>query len=208
MLAGDLKGENDKAKVYEYYVHRQNAIYALDFDDLLLVTVRMLRQFPEIQAKWVQRFQYIHVDEFQDIDKIQYDLIRLLANQVNSVYVVGDPDQTIYTWRGADVNIIMNFEKDFQPCETIVLNENYRSTPSILNGANALIHNNRNRVEKDLFTSGRIMARLFTTAARGKNKRQPGLPARSTSCTAREVRFATARCCTARIICPGRWKKR
>ncbi len=153
VLAGDLKGENDKAKVYGYYVHRQNAIYALDFDDLLLVTVRMLRQFPEIQAKWVQRFQYIHVDEFQDIDKIQYDLIRLLANQVNSVYVVGDPDQTIYTWRGADVNIIMNFEKDFQPCETIVLNENYRSTPSILNGANALIHNNRNRVEKDLFTS-------------------------------------------------------
>lgn len=153
VFAGDLRGENDKAKVYEYYVNRQQAIYALDFDDLLLYTVRMFRQFAEIQANWVQRFHYIHVDEFQDIDKIQYDLIQLLAGNDNSVYVVGDPDQTIYTWRGADVNIIMNFEKDYQPCETIVLNENYRSTPSILNGANALIHNNRNRVEKDLFTS-------------------------------------------------------
>lgn len=153
VFAGDLRGENDKAKVYEYYVNRQQAIYALDFDDLLLYTVRMFRQFAEIQAKWVQRFHYIHVDEFQDIDKIQYDLIQLLAGNDNSVYVVGDPDQTIYTWRGADVNIIMNFEKDYQPCETIVLNENYRSTPSILNGANALIHNNRNRVDKDLFTS-------------------------------------------------------
>lgn len=98
---GDLRGENDKAKVYEYYVNRQQAIYALDFDDLLLYTVRMFRQFAEIQAKWVQRFHYIHVDEFQDIDKIQYDLIQLLAGNDNSVYVVGDPDQTIYTWRGA-----------------------------------------------------------------------------------------------------------
>ena len=99
VFAGDLRGENDKAKVYEYYVNRQQAIYALDFDDLLLYTVRMFRQFAEIQAKWVQRFHYIHVDEFQDIDKIQYDLIQLLAGNDNSVYVVGDPDQTIYTWR-------------------------------------------------------------------------------------------------------------
>lgn len=118
---GDLRGENDKAKVYEYYVNRQQAIYALDFDDLLLYTVRMFRQFAEIQAKWVRVSIISHVDEFQDIDKIQYDLIQLLAGNDNSVYVVGDPDQTIYTWRGADVNIIQNFEKDYQPCETIVL---------------------------------------------------------------------------------------
>ena len=152
-FAADLPGEKDKAKVYEYYLTRQQAIYALDFDDLLQVTVKMLKQFPEIRNKWNNRFHYIHVDEFQDIDKVQYNLIHYLAGDENSVYVVGDPDQTIYTWRGADVDIIMNFEKDFPNAETIVLNENYRSTPSILNGANALIHNNVHRVDKDLFTN-------------------------------------------------------
>ena len=153
----------------------------------------MFRQFAEIQGKWVQRFHYIHVDEFQDIDKIQYDLIQLLAGNDNSVYVVGDPDQTIYTWRGADVNIIMNFEKDYQPCETIVLNENYRSTPSILNGANALIHNNRNRVEKICSPAGRTTARSRIIPAPGKNMKRPGLPARSTNCTSKASATATAR---------------
>lgn len=153
LLAGQLPGEKRKAQVYDYYVKRQNALYALDFDDLLLVTVRMFRQFAEVLDKWQKRFTHIHVDEFQDIDRIQYELIRHLAGRKNDVYVVGDPDQTIYTWRGADVNIIMNFEKDFAPCETIILNENYRSTPQILEGANSLIVNNRNRVEKALYTS-------------------------------------------------------
>ncbi|MBQ4343083.1 MAG: UvrD-helicase domain-containing protein [Erysipelotrichaceae bacterium] len=153
LLAGQLPGEKRKAQVYEYYIKRQNALYALDFDDLLLVTVRMFRQFAEVLDKWQKRFTHIHVDEFQDIDKIQYELIRHLAGLRNDVYVVGDPDQTIYTWRGADVNIIMNFERDFEPCETIILNENYRSTPQILQGANSLIVNNRYRVEKELFTS-------------------------------------------------------
>ncbi len=152
-IAGTFSGEKIKAKFYEYYVNRQKALYALDFDDLILVTVKMFKTYREVLNKWNGRFHYIHVDEFQDIDKVQYKLITLLAGNENSLYVVGDPDQTIYTWRGADVNIIMNYEKDFKPCRTIVLNENYRSTDCILNGANSVIKNNQHRVEKDLFTS-------------------------------------------------------
>lgn len=152
LLAGSHVGEQEKAKVYQYYCARQKALFALDFDDLLLVTVKMFSQFPDILVKWQRRFNFIHVDEFQDIDHVQYKLIKQMAGAHNQVYVVGDPDQTIYTWRGADVNIIMNFEKDYQPTETIILNQNYRSTPHILAGANSMIKHNQNRVEKALFT--------------------------------------------------------
>ena len=151
-LAGSLSGDKTKAKVYAYYLDRQNALYGLDFDDLILWTVRMFRKFPEVLDKWQKKFHYIHVDEFQDIDKIQYTLITQLTGPNNSLYVVGDPDQTIYTWRGADVNIILNFEKDYKKTTTIVLNENYRSTEAILNGANSVIKNNKHRVEKELYT--------------------------------------------------------
>lgn len=152
-LAGNNPNEKKKALVYEYYLRKCNDNYWLDFDDLLLKTVHLLQQSSNVRSKWSNRFQYIHVDEFQDVDHVQYELLKLLKSKDNSIYVVGDPDQTIYTWRGADVNIILNFEKDFAPCETIVLNENYRSTPSILHGANALIAHNKYRVEKELITN-------------------------------------------------------
>ena len=151
-MAGGLRKEKDKAEVYRYYNERLQSMYALDFDDLLLWTVRMFKLHADILSKWQYRFQYILVDEFQDIDNVQYELIQQLAGCNNQVYVVGDPDQTIYTWRGANVEIIMHFERDFSPCETIVLDENYRSTPMILNGANSLIKNNRERVKKDLYS--------------------------------------------------------
>lgn len=151
-MAGKSYGEQEKAKVYAYYVRRQKELYALDFDDLLLETVRMFKKQPDHLKKWQKRFNFIHVDEFQDIDRVQYQLIKQLAGTSNQVYVVGDPDQTIYTWRGADVNIILEFEKDFKPCQTVILNENYRSTQAILEGANALIKNNVYRVDKALFT--------------------------------------------------------
>ena len=153
VLAGSFSGDKIKAQIYEYYLKRQNDLYALDFDDLILFTVRMFRKYSEILAKWQRRFAYIHVDEFQDIDKTQYELIRQLTGTENSLYVVGDPDQTIYTWRGADVNIILNFTRDFPDAHTIMLNRNYRSTSAILNGANSVIRNNRHRLEKDLFSS-------------------------------------------------------
>jgi len=151
-LAGFHYGEQEKAKVYKYYVDRQKALYALDFDDLLLVTVKMFDLFSDVLNKWQRRFNFIHVDEFQDIDNVQYKLIKQLAGPTNQVYVVGDPDQTIYTWRGANVNIIMDFPKDYLGTETIVLNENYRSTDQILGAANTLIKFNQYREDKDLFT--------------------------------------------------------
>lgn len=142
----------DKANVYKYYDERLKSLYALDFDDLILFTVRLFKLHKDILKKWSSKFIYIHVDEFQDIDKTQYELIKLLSSTHDNVYVVGDPDQTIYTWRGADVNIIVNFDKDFKNTKTIILNQNYRSTNNILEGANSLIKYNKSRVPKDLFS--------------------------------------------------------
>lgn len=142
-----------KAKIYGYYVERLKSMYALDFDDLILWTVDLFDKHKEVQKKWSRHFEYVHVDEFQDIDHVQYRLIRQLSAYHDHLYVVGDPDQTIYTWRGADVNIIIDFEKDYKDCRTITLSENYRSTNNILSGANSVIRNNKMRLKKDLFTS-------------------------------------------------------
>ena len=148
---GEIKLIN-KAKAYDYYDRRLKQLYALDFDDLILFTTRLFKQYPSILEKWSSKFHYIHVDEFQDIDKEQYLLIKQLSTVHDNVYVVGDPDQTIFTWRGADVNIIVNMEKDFKDTKTIVLNQNYRSTNNILSGANSVIKNNKARVDKELFS--------------------------------------------------------
>lgn len=150
--AGPWAGEQIKADIYMYYQKRLQEMYALDFDDLLIFAYRILHQFDEVRAKWQRRFRYIHVDEFQDVDNLQYAIIKKIVKEDSYLCVVGDPDQTIYTWRGAQVDIIMNFEKDFPNSRTVILNQNYRSTQQILNGANALIKNNRNRIDKDLFT--------------------------------------------------------
>lgn len=150
--AGVWAGEQIKADVYAYYEKRLKEMYALDFDDLLIFAHNILDTKEEVRAKWQRRYKYIHVDEFQDVDSLQYTIIKLLVKADSFLCVVGDPDQTIYTWRGAEVDIIMNFEKDFKECKTVVLNENYRSTPQILGGANALIKNNKNRIDKELFT--------------------------------------------------------
>ena len=159
--AGTWEGERIKAQVYAFYDKRLHDMMALDFDDLLLFTHRLLKNKPELKAKWQRRFRYIHVDEFQDVDQLQYEIITELTGEDAFLCVVGDPDQTIYTWRGAQVDIIMNFERDFPNCKTVILNENYRSTQAILNGANALIAHNQNRIEKELFTrnegSGKII---------------------------------------------------
>ena len=141
-----------RAKVYEYYDKRLHQLYALDFDDLILFTTRLFELFPAILEKWSSKFHYIHVDEFQDVDREQYKLIKLLSTVHDNVYVVGDPDQTIFTWRGADVNIIVHFDRDFENTKTIILNQNYRSTNNILSGANSLIKNNKARLDKELFS--------------------------------------------------------
>ena len=145
-MAGNYEADRLKANIYGYYEQRLQKMYALDFDDLLLFTARLFRVSSDVLKKWQARFDSICVDEFQDVDHIQYEIVRQLAGKNNELYVVGDPDQTIYTWRGADVNIILDFEKRFKPTETIVLNENYRSTTPILRGANAVIKNNKYRL--------------------------------------------------------------
>ena len=148
---GEVKLIN-KAKVYEYYDRRLKQLYALDFDDLILFTTRLFDLYPDIQQKWSRKYHYIHVDEFQDVDKEQYKLIKQLAVCHDNIYVVGDPDQTIFTWRGADVNIIVNMDKDFPDTKTIILDQNYRSTNNILSGANSVIKNNKARVDKKLYS--------------------------------------------------------
>lgn len=151
-LAQGFESDEIKAEVYSYYEARLKEMYALDFDDLLLYAYHILKHYADVRTKWQSRFRYLHVDEFQDVDEIQYGIIKMLTGEDSYLCVVGDPDQTIYTWRGAQVDIIMNFTRDFKNSKTIILNENYRSTPYILKTANALIKNNRNRIDKELFT--------------------------------------------------------
>lgn len=140
------------AAAYARYEQTKRDMKAFDFDDLLIYAERLLRTEESVRTKWQRRLDYIHVDEFQDVDPIQYDLIRHLVREDARLAVVGDPDQTIYTWRGAQVDIILHFDNDFQPSRTILLNQNYRSTQPILSASNALIARNSQRVEKELFT--------------------------------------------------------
>lgn len=145
-----LYGDSTRADIYSEYENYLKQNYYLDFDDLLLKSVEILENNPKILAKWAGRYDYILVDEFQDTNALQYQLLQLLTGPYTSVFVVGDPDQTIYTWRGADINIIMDFPTDFKPCTDYVLETNYRSSASILNCANVLIKNNKKRVPKKL----------------------------------------------------------
>lgn len=139
-------------KFFHLYEQRKTEQKALDFDDLLLRAIEILEDNPRVRTKWANRFSHILIDEFQDTNNVQYKLVKLLMKEGTSLYVVGDPDQTIYTWRGANQNIILNFNKDFPTAETIVLDRNYRSTQVILDTANRLISHNRMRVPKDLYT--------------------------------------------------------
>ena len=139
-------------KIFHIYEDRKEKMLSLDFDDLLLKTIQILQDFPDIRAKWQSRIDHILIDEFQDTNDVQFKLVRLLMDEHTNLYVVGDPDQTIYTWRGANQNIILNFNKTFPLAQTMILDRNYRSTKEILDHANKLIAHNKKRVPKDLYT--------------------------------------------------------
>lgn len=141
------------ALIYQKYMKYKDEMRALDFDDLLQKADELLKIDEVVRQKWQNRLDYIHVDEFQDVDPIQYSLIQSLCLPQTKLAVVGDPDQTIYTWRGACVDLILHFDQDFAPVKTVILNENYRSTSPILSASNALIAHNRNRIPKELFTN-------------------------------------------------------
>lgn len=139
-------------QIYTRYEEEKTKQFSLDFDDLLLKTIYILENFPTTRIRWQERFDHILVDEFQDTNDVEYKLLKLLSKPSTCHYVVGDPDQTIYTWRGANQDIILNLQKDFLDMETIILNRNYRSTEKILDSANRLIAHNKMRVKKDLYT--------------------------------------------------------
>ena len=140
------------ADVYEYYERELRKNNALDFDDLLLVAVKLLQSNEAVLDKYSKRFRYVMIDEYQDTNHAQYLLAKLLASHWKNIAVVGDADQSIYAWRGADIQNILDFEKDYPNCTSIKLEQNYRSTKIILDAANAVIENNEDRPKKNLWT--------------------------------------------------------
>jgi DNA helicase-2/ATP-dependent DNA helicase PcrA len=140
------------ADVYELYQRRLFASNALDFDDLLMLTVDVLDRFPEARERWQKAFRYVLVDEYQDTNHAQYRLLQLLAERSRNVFAVGDPDQSIYAFRGADIRNILEFERDFGGARLIALEQNYRSTNAVLRAANAVIAHNRERKPKNLWS--------------------------------------------------------
>src|ERR1051326_4518776 len=153
------------AAVFEEYEKALRTANALDFDDLLLEAVRLLRHDDATRQAWNRRLSYVMVDEYQDTNRSQYELIRLLSEEHNNVCVVGDEDQSIYSWRGADIHNILDFERDFPNAKVIRLEQNYRSTKNILAAAGAVVENNKARKGKKLWTEGEEGCLLGTFAA-------------------------------------------
>ena len=141
------------ARIYKTYEERLHANNALDFDDLMIKTVRLLKNVGEVRDKYNRKFRYILVDEYQDTNSLQFALVQLLTQQQQNICVVGDEDQSIYKWRGADISNILNFEKHFPTAKIIRLEQNYRSTQTILDVAGAVVKHNTERKGKSLWTS-------------------------------------------------------
>lgn len=153
LKSADSPNDKKAAQVYMELERRLRAANAMDFDDLLVRTLELLRTRPEVLDKYQERFRYISVDEYQDTNHVQYEIANLLAAKYQNLMVVGDDDQSIYSWRGADITNILDFEKDFKNCKTVKLEQNYRSTGHILSAANAVVRHNSQRKDKRLFTA-------------------------------------------------------
>ena len=136
--------------IFYGYLYQEKKCFGLDYNDLIVFTLHIFSQNEEIRLKWQKRLEYIMIDEFQDIDSLQYKLMEALCGYHKNLFIVGDPDQTIYTWRGADVKYLLDFDKQFPNVKTIMMLKNYRSTPQILAACNSLIGKNRHRIEKQL----------------------------------------------------------
>jgi DNA helicase-2/ATP-dependent DNA helicase PcrA len=144
--------EEVSSMLYPRYREALKSLNALDFDDLLVLTLKIFREHPAVLEKYRERFRYLMVDEYQDTNRVQYEFIKLLAGERRNICVVGDDDQSIYGWRGADLGNILDFEKDFPGTVTVRLEQNYRSFCNILDAANGVIRNNRRRMEKSLWS--------------------------------------------------------
>jgi DNA helicase-2/ATP-dependent DNA helicase PcrA len=170
LQSGDPKTER-VAHIYEEYRKELRKANALDFDDLLLETVRLLKTVPAVRDYYNRRYQYVMIDEYQDTNRPQYELMRLLAGSHHNICAVGDEDQSIYSWRGADIRNILEFEKDFPEAKVIRLEQNYRSTQNILQAASAVVANNIKRKGKNLWTSRQGGARVgYYEAPDGENE--------------------------------------
>jgi DNA helicase-2/ATP-dependent DNA helicase PcrA len=170
LQSADPKSEQ-VAHVYEIYRQELRKANALDFDDLLLEAVRLLKASGEVRERYNRRFQYLLIDEYQDTNRPQYELMRLLAGEQRNVCVVGDEDQSIYSWRGADIRNILEFERDFRGARIIRLEQNYRSTQNILEAASAVVANNLRRKGKTLWTSRQGGAKIgYYDAPDGENE--------------------------------------
>ena len=165
--AGGDFGQQQMAKVYREYEAQLKSNNALDFDDLLVKTVQLFDTQPDVLENYQERFRYIMVDEYQDTNTVQFKLVSLLAGKYRNLCVVGDDDQSIYKFRGANIRNILDFEKEFTDARVIKLEQNYRSTENILNAANGVIHNNKGRKDKTLWTDNgegeKISLRQFDT---------------------------------------------
>jgi len=170
LQSGDPKTEKI-AHLYEEYRKELRKANALDFDDLLLESVRLLKSAPQVREYYNKRFQYLLIDEYQDTNRPQYELMRMLAGDRHNVCAVGDEDQSIYSWRGADIRNILEFEQDFPEAKIIRLEQNYRSTQNILQGASAVVANNVRRKGKNLWTSRQGGAKIgYYEAPDGENE--------------------------------------
>lgn len=149
-ILNEIKKQDDR--IVEEFLQRQKATYSLDFHDLIAFATYLLVTDEEVREKWQQRLNYIMVDEFQDSSSVEMRLVEILSGLYRNLMIVGDPDQNIYEWRGSDVKLLVDFDKAHEPTKTIILNQNYRSTPQILQCANTLIEKNELRLKKDLFT--------------------------------------------------------
>ena len=136
--------------IFYGYLYQEKKCFGLDYNDLIKFSLYIFRENPEIRLKWQRRLEYIMIDEFQDIDLLQYQLMEVLCDYHKNLFIVGDPDQTVYTWRGANVKYLLDFDKQYPTTKTIMMMQNYRSTPQILSAANSLIDKNRSRIKKEL----------------------------------------------------------
>ena len=144
---------NLEEKIYLGYLYEQKKIYGLDYDDLITIPLYILAANLEKRKKWQNRMMYVMVDEFQDVSALDFNMANILSKYHKNLFIVGDPNQTIYTWRGADIKYILNFDKKFSGAKTIILNKNYRSTPAILNAANSLIKKNTRSIPNELIAT-------------------------------------------------------
>ncbi len=207
-----LKEKYDRAAgvrdiIFYGYLYQEKKCFGLDYNDLIKFSLYIFQQNEDIRLKWQRRLEYIMIDEFQDIDQIQYQLMEVLCGYHKNLFVVGDPDQTIYTWRGANVKYLLEFDKRFPGARTILMMDNYRSTPEILAVANSLIAKNRERIKRTWSPPCPPVPRCSATWRIPSVLRRTGSRGGSRPSTTQAFPTGTWRCSTGLTMSPGRWRR-